>query len=142
MPIAPDDAWIEANSPIEANKLHALGVINYHWNRCERALFWVFACIIDLPPEECWALSYDLGDLAIYERISAFMTLKKVHPENIEAVTHTLKVYDICRQNRNQLTHFHVVRTGVNAIELMRTSKKPNSMDPIDSQRVLPTYVE
>lgn len=124
------DPWVANNSPIDAAKLHALGVVSYHWNRCERALFWVFASVADLPPEQCWALAYDLGDLAIHDRIDALMRLKKLHTKNIEEVSHVLKVYDICRQNRNQLTHFHPVRTGVNAIELMRTSKKARSMDP------------
>ncbi len=46
-----DDAWIEKFSPIEAKKLHALGVITFMWNACEYKLFELFHLTFGITPQ-------------------------------------------------------------------------------------------
>ena len=123
-----DDPWIVAKklNGIEPAKLHALGVVTLNWNLCETALFWLFSDISGLPLEQSWVHAHDLGDIALIERIKALVKIKSFHPDTESAITNTLDVYDICRRNRNQLTHFEVV--GIfERTSIARRSKKPDS---------------
>jgi hypothetical protein len=120
------DEWISNHYPSIAHKLHALGVVSLEWNRCEAGLFWLFSDVVSLPRLECWVLAYELGDIAISERIKALMKFKKYPLELIASVENVLEVYEICRRNRNQLTHFHVLEYR-DDLALMRISKKVDS---------------
>jgi hypothetical protein len=122
--------WMADNSPIAAEKLHALGLVTFNWNRCEKSTFWLFSTIIGLPEELCWALTHEMGDITTCETIGALMKLKNFHPKAIETIGNALEVHNICRQNRNQLTHFEVHSLGINDLRLMRKSKKPDAMRP------------
>jgi hypothetical protein len=121
-----DDEWVTAHSPIIAQKLHALGVVTLEWNKCEAALVWLFNLVVGLPAQECWALFYDLGDIAISERLKVLIKIKKFHPDTIAILENVLKFYEQCRINRNQLTHFQVVRYP-DDILLVRKSKKADT---------------
>ena len=124
-----DDDWIQDNFPAEIRRLHALGVIHVYWNQCENALFWLFAAVAKLPEMEAWAIAHDLGDIAICTRIAALLRVKG-RPEAAQyAIGNVLAVYDVCRQNRNQLTHFGVAQFADN-FTIGRKSKKPDSRKP------------
>jgi hypothetical protein len=105
-----DDDWVKNASKIEPEKLHALGVITFMWNACEYKLFELFCVIFGITPQMAWLLVHDLGDVSISNRISAF--LQNAFPEpngvrrEIEVIENALEAYDVCRQNRNQFTHF------------------------------------
>jgi hypothetical protein len=121
-----DDEWVAAHSPIIAQKLHALGVVTLEWNKCETALVWLFNFVVGLPAQECWALFYEMGDIAISERLKSLIKIKKFHPDTIAILENALKLYEGCRLNRNQLTHFQVMHYP-NDILLVRKSKKADA---------------
>jgi hypothetical protein len=120
------DDWIASHYPKITDKLHAMGVVSVAWNEAENWLFWLFSTIVGLPTSETWVLAHELGDIAISERIKALMNIKKVPAATIKIVENALEFYDICRINRNQLTHFVVV-SYPNDIMLARRSKKPEA---------------
>ena len=67
-----DDEWIKSHSPIEAEKLHALGLITFMWNACEYKLFELFHLTFGITPQLAWLLVHDLGSVSISDRIKAF----------------------------------------------------------------------
>jgi hypothetical protein len=104
-----DDEWIRKFSPIEPEKLHALGVITFMWNACEYKLFELFSLAFGLSQQAAWLLVHDLGDVAISDRIHTFTDWAAETDEAKDAseiIQNALKAYDHCRQNRNQFTHF------------------------------------
>lgn len=125
-----DDAWIEKFSPIEAKKLHALGVITFMWNACEYKLFELFHLTFGITPQLAWLLVHDLGSIAISDRINAFLENAFPEPHNIkkeiELIQNVLKAYDNCRQNRNQFTHFALEHDlEAKSVHLRRQPKGP-----------------
>jgi hypothetical protein len=102
------DPWIRTNSEIEPQKLHALGVITFRWNLSENKLFDIFGSLLKCSIDDAHALAHDLGDIALIRRIKALASSRIKNEKTLEAISNVLEVYDICRQNRNQLTHFSV----------------------------------
>jgi len=118
------DQWIATNSPIDAPRLHALGVVIVYWNNCEKELFVLLGEVLGLPLKELWVIAHDLGQVAISTKIEALARAKNFSCATQSAIKNTLEVYDICRQNRNQLVHFWV--SGLSGDrQLYRKSKKP-----------------
>jgi hypothetical protein len=101
------DAWIMVNSDIDAEKLHALGVITFRWNLSENKLKQLFATLLYfLNSEETHALAHGLGNaLTTSIKILATHRIENDTPL-MAALTNALDVYEVCRRNRNQLTHF------------------------------------
>jgi hypothetical protein len=62
-----------------------------------------------------------LGNVAIPTKIEALAGAKNFPSEIQSAIKNALAVYDICRQNRNQLVHF-----WIDGNQLFRTSKRPD----------------
>jgi hypothetical protein len=143
-----DDEWIKSHSPIVAEKLHALGVVTLHWNECESWLLTLLNQLIDMEWKEFWALFSQLGDVAISERIRSVLKIRQFSPALIARIENALQVYENCRLNRNQLTHFAVKREARQLI-LRRKSKKPDDdrTDPFlnelsDIRRVADEIIE
>jgi hypothetical protein len=105
MPLS-DDPWIAEHSYIDPERLHALGMITLWWNLCERNLFFLFCNVMGCSPRIGWLLAHDLGDLQISMRIREMLKLRPHSADVDELLQNVLKVYDVCRQNRNSLTHF------------------------------------
>jgi hypothetical protein len=100
------DTWINDNSQIAAEKLHALGVIAYRWNTAEIALKSLLIGIAKVDFPKLWTIIHETGDVAITTAIIE-MTRQNPLPFQLqERVEHGLKLYDANRINRNQLTHF------------------------------------
>ena len=55
------DQWVATNSPIDAQRLHALGVVIVYWNNCEKELFVLLGEVLGLPLKELWVIAHDLG---------------------------------------------------------------------------------
>jgi hypothetical protein len=107
------DPWIKANSEIEAQRLHALGVIAFRWNLSEQKLLHLFAALLDCPESEYIALAHELNDIALMVRIRALAANRlKDDPKLHDAITNVLEVFEVCRQNRNQFVHFYIVLAG------------------------------
>ncbi len=120
-----EDPWIKNHSPIAPEKLHALGYITLVWNSCENGLFGLLSTVSGLSEGVCRAFVYDLGDVTISNRIEAFLEMRKVEAEPAKAIRHALNVYDVCRQNRNALTHAGLAAAGGHGLSLSRVRKKP-----------------
>jgi hypothetical protein len=102
------DQWIRDHSPLDPAKIHALGCVTIAWNSCETNLYFLFTVVVRADPKVAWILCHDMGDLAISARIKEIIKLERFDGEERAIIIHTLDVYDICRQNRNSLTHFKV----------------------------------
>ncbi len=101
------DYWIIINSEIEPQKLHALGVITFRWNLCEQKLLALFGSILDCPIEETHVLALELSGPALIARIRLLASTRlKGDDQLIASILNALDVFDVCRRNRNQLTHF------------------------------------
>ncbi len=101
-----DDPWIAEHSYIDPERLHALGMITLWWNHCERNLFFLFCFVMQCTPRVGWILAHDLGDISISTKIKEMLKLRPVNPDIDELLLCCLQVYDVCRINRNSLTHF------------------------------------
>ena len=103
------DPWIRTNSDLAPQKLHALGVIIFRWNLSENKLFVLFADLLRCPIEEAHVLAHELGDVALMTRIKVLAYRRIKNDEQLlDAIANASQVYDVCRQNRNQLTHFGI----------------------------------
>lgn len=123
------DPWIAENSPLPLEKLHAIGVITVWWNRCELWLILLLAAAARMSRRDVWAFVHDLGDISVAARIETF-ALFRGHPEHTRGlISNALKVYDICRQNRNCVVHAWTFSTGPNPT-LLRRSKRPIDPEP------------
>jgi hypothetical protein len=108
MPLS-DDPWIAENSIIDPERLHALGVITLFWNHCERMLFLIFCVVFQFTPRFGWIIAHDMGDISLSDRIREILKVRPtLLPDEKELILNALDVYDVCRQNRNTLTHFTV----------------------------------
>jgi hypothetical protein len=126
-----DDEWVQKFSPIESEKLHALGLITFMWNACEYKLFEMFHLVYGITPEFAWVLVHDLGDISISNRITAFLEKIVPNPKAVErqseVIQNALKAYDICRQNRNQFTHFSLEHDlKAMKVHMLRQQKGPH----------------
>jgi hypothetical protein len=126
------DTWLGLHSPISAKKLHALGYMTYMWNACEHQLFTLFCVVMDISEKDGWALAYDLGNIAIMTRIKVISSVRYKHQASIlELIQNCLEVYEVCRQNRNQLTHFTVAGYLSDEPNLFRKSRNAETMEPL-----------
>lgn len=127
-----NDPWIRAQSSINPAKIHALGMITLGWNACETHLFLLFGAVAKLPAEIAWALSHDLGDIAIAERIRQVAKLNAL-PE-YQMIDDFLRVYDLCRMNRNSFTHFKFAREPDGTIALARMKGPTTHLHPLPNK--------
>lgn len=124
------DTWIATHSPISPEKLHALGYVNFVWNVCEHELFSLFATVMKIPEREAWVLVHDLGDISICLRIKEIARYRYPGTPYLDLIENALEVYEVCRANRNQLTHFTIgIAHDKFELVLKRASKKPNTRD-------------
>lgn len=110
-----DDPWIQCHSPIEPEKLHAIGVIAYKWNTCEIGIRILLDCISNRNIDVTWAETHDIRPSQLLKRIEKTISTSYYKPPVKEAVLHAVKLYDVNRVNRNQLSHFlpSASRTGM-----------------------------
>jgi hypothetical protein len=106
-----DDPWIEKNSIIDPERLHALGVVTVFWNHSERMLFFLFCFVCKFTPKFGWVIAHDMGAISLIERITELLKIRPLANDEQELLVNALKIYEICRQNRNLLTHFTVNRS-------------------------------
>jgi hypothetical protein len=107
MPLS-DDPWIAEHSIIDPERLHALGMITLFWNHCERMLFFIFCFVFKFGPRLGWIIAHDMGDKSLSDRIKEHLKASPLLPDEQALILNALDVYDVCRQNRNALTHFTV----------------------------------
>jgi hypothetical protein len=101
-----EDPWITENSPIPAERLHALGAISYYWNGAEIGLKIILSTIMSIPLADLWPLIHEMGDVAICAAIRENLIKPTIPKDVCERILNLLDVYEINRINRNQLVHF------------------------------------
>lgn len=124
-----NDDWIDSRSIISPKKLHALGVMVLFWNSTEIGLSNLFQAVSDLPDKKSRVLIYDLQMPSLLEKIKLLIPDSGISDAATDAAQHALNLFDICRINRNQLTHFAPVG-GTDSVEFWRVkgpewTKKP-----------------
>lgn len=126
-----DDPWIEYLSAFyPPKKLHALGAVTFFWNLCETAITDIFAEVSGIPWQTSWILTKDMGTTTLCAKLSELARSKPLPQTVIEYLNHELKVFDLCRRNRNQLTHFHVGFSADQGDGLQMTIKRRSKAQP------------
>jgi hypothetical protein len=119
----PNDPWIvEATkkSGFDPERFHALGVVNFRWQSAERSLCHILTSLANLDTYTGWAIVHDMGDIYISNTIQELLNLAPtLSASSVEDMKYALKLYDVNRINRNQLTHFQTFAAG-GTVELMR----------------------
>lgn len=104
------DEWIDKYATLGAQKLHALGMVTFMWNACEYKMFELFYVSTGLGANMAWLLVHDLNSKAVSDRLNAYLDHAFTDPRpiqgEIDLIKNAIAAYDVCRQNRNQLTHF------------------------------------
>lgn len=106
-----DDPWI-TDSIADPAKLHALGMVTVFWNMCEHALHGLFESVSRLPGDVSWAITHDMKDVTLCDKIMQMSIKYGFGDDGIDLIKNTIDVYDRCRLNRNQFTHFHFAYNG------------------------------
>jgi hypothetical protein len=108
------DSWIMENSPIEPERLHALGTINFYWSQSEFGFFCIFSLLCGLDVDRTAAA---FGGLSATAQIAAVKALSKTMPSQIlfdkdgmaeklrDAIFHAAELFDANRKNRNAVVH-------------------------------------
>lgn len=122
-----NDPWIEAHSPIDPAKLHALGYVNLVWNGAEYWLSALLSSVAGLRERHTHIFTFDMGDTSIITRIKAFAAERSFDRPMQVSLEHGLAAYDICRINRNHLNHYALAsnRKGDWELRLHRVARKP-----------------
>ena len=113
------DEWIRAHSPMDPRKLHAMGCLNVEWSTCEYWAHATFGTVLGSKTNVAYAISHDMGDISLWNRIRDVAETRKFEAEDREALSYASKYYERCRTNRNQLVHFSLVM-GANELRLAR----------------------
>lgn len=111
-----DDPWIQANSPMEPENIHALGAISVHWNICTTSLFLLFVQIVRLDVSVAKALVHEMSEAALADRIKDLLEVRPkliftpdglgIQRDAENEIRHCLNVFNANRINRNTLHHY------------------------------------
>ncbi|RYF51892.1 MAG: hypothetical protein EOO38_01990 [Cytophagaceae bacterium] len=110
-----DDQWIAENSPISAKKLHALGVVNFHWNIVDQLLR-VILCNIRGHSSGAYTPATNSQIKKIKELsfahvvcgIKSEMFYLKHTENSLQYMRDIISAAEICRRNRNGLVHYFI----------------------------------
>ena len=128
-----DDPWIAANSPIEPERLHAIGTINFYWSQSEVGFFCIFSILSTLDIDRTAAA---FGGLSASAQIDAVKALAKSMPSQFpfdkdgaaeqlkEAIFHAAELFDANKKNRNAVVHAYYFRKGDMVAMQNRAPKK------------------
>ena len=113
MPLS-DDEWIASNSPIDPDKLHALGVANFHWNIVDQLLQTILGNLEGAPggfrslPSKRLKKIQKMTSHDVITAIRDGLGSKYNTDLSNDYINRVLDAADVCRKNRNSLVHFHV----------------------------------
>lgn len=109
-----DDPWIASNSPLDPDKLHALGVVNFHWNIVAQLLQTILGNLRGAPNGFHSLSKTQMRDI---QRMRADEVVGSIRAElsnhyrtdkSDDYINRVLDAAEICRKNRNGLVHFYV----------------------------------
>ena len=117
-----DDSWPEGYHQDCRKHFHALGVVSARWAHAEACLHQM-ACEM-LGFGHAGLVLRHLGNVSLANMIGEYVAVSEKNEDAAAAVNHALKLYDVCRQNRNDLAH-SIVHIESNA-EAMQLLKRPD----------------
>ena len=110
-----NDPWIAARSPVDAAKLHAIGVVAMSWNLVESMWEQILWEYFNVSPNHGHLLTRGMGIVTIMGNVAD--ASKKDKMDLINAIKDAMAFTIACNTNRNQMVHAHVtmdrkLRTG------------------------------
>lgn len=100
------DSWIEENSPLAFEKLHAMGVVQYRWNTAELYMVLLIAAVTNLNFDTAWKRTRKRRASQLFGMLRDGYRFLSKSPQVIEHVEHAISLYDVNLKNRSQVTHF------------------------------------
>lgn len=128
-----NDPWIAENSPIDPERLHAIGVINFFWSQSEVGIFCIFSVLCGLDIDRTAAA---FGALSASMQVDALKALAKTMPSQFlidkdgtaeklrEAIFYAAELFDANKKNRNAVVHAYYFRKGDTVAMQNRAPKK------------------
>lgn len=101
-----DDPWIKEHSPIAPEKLHALGVVNFRWNAADIGLKTLHVVLTGKRWSDAWPDVHNESSITLCKEITAAVLSDQYDQRVKDAAVRAVAIYDVCRINRNQLSHF------------------------------------
>lgn len=95
------EPWMQNPARPWAKHYHVLGVIILDWNSCNDSLLRGLTTLSGLSEGGCRAFVRGLDDIAIVNRVHAFLESRDCPADYRASVRHALEAYEICRFNRN-----------------------------------------
>lgn len=101
-----DYPWPEPCVPHASKELaHAIGVININWNWCEFLLEHILGTYIGTQQRVADRLISPLGARTRCDILTGLVKELETDDARAKCVLHFIACFDICRENRNLLTH-------------------------------------
>jgi hypothetical protein len=102
----------------------ALGYLTFRWNTCESWSHTIFKTVSGMDYEAAYAISHDIGDASLLNKIKDVAKAQRLGHEIIQVIENLSELYNRCRQNRNQLTHFGISAPDPKIPTIRLTRKK------------------
>lgn len=129
-----EDPWIRERSIIQPAKIHAIGYLALRWNACERWALELFYAVSGLTTETGRIIAHDFGDRTLWQKLRDLAEVSSLLPDAIEHIRHAEKLYDRCRENRNQFVHVALLAADPvgEGLRLARNKGPKNTSHPLD----------
>jgi hypothetical protein len=118
MPPLENDPWVQQySSLITAPKAHALGIVGFLWNGCERRivdLYWL-ACGLTEDDEDGPLKA--MRPSCIYAQIMRGFRSQNAGGQVIDEITFLIALCEANRKNRNQLSHYDLHASTVDVAQ-------------------------
>lgn len=100
-------SWADLNSPIDPDKLHAIGATIAYLNFCEHQweeLLWSY---LRIQPQTAHLLTRGMPLGQVLESMSSAVATDE-EPEFTAVIENTIAITKVCNANRNKLVHFQI----------------------------------
>ena len=105
---------------------HAVGMMTAYWNNAENTVSWYIGQLagLDLFHPAQHLLIDKIGNVTKADALVPLATYLSWEPEGIAAAEHFVRMFNICRENRNVILHakYRVVGTPDATLKIVRTS--------------------
>jgi hypothetical protein len=109
------------------NSIFVLGVVSIKYTEMESVLCFLFATVFNLESETATMLVSKMGAKASAELVEQKLPDTQWDDEIKDRVSHFVKGFKICNENRNDLMHSNVAWTGNDRTVLFKTSRQGNT---------------
>jgi hypothetical protein len=113
---------------------HAIGRITIEWNRAEREIERLLWLYLETDRPTARMITGIVGNQSKALLLIQLVKLKETSPEILSAIEHALKIFDICRENRNHIVH-SVADSADAAHQVI--FRKPRKNNPIEEHEMI-----